>query len=478
MPTASNVRSPTSLRPWAYSAPSTTSPAAASPPAIGAATGVAGGRLDDARGCAGDVQHVGCHLEAIASRLAGGDAEPREGEAERAEHWVIGDDVPDVPRGPLALCQRSAMVAQGVVDRGGEVAGALRGGPLEHVSRHADLAAGVRCGLLEALDLTSCDDHLDVGGVGTAQLAQAIVRPGELVEAGVEGVLAEATEASRFLERRDDELVELLIDGDQRAGEQLGGPGRVRHRVLDPVQRHRPDAGRVQVGVGLSDEGPDGLAHEGDGPLGEHPLQVVEIACRVGRGEVGQEVAVAFAAAPGHLGSLRDVGPLLVAGERDRNSLPELATLVIVGETARRVAGRRASQIPADQVEGSGGQGVEACCPLASATTPESPGPPGLKNSAPIRVAVSGARWRITASEIIGPRGWSQSRGTATVAHSKPDSHCDHATAARTGSEDWSWPAAAGDTAVTTAPMIPSAATSATRKTKRVLIERSLSCLR
>ena len=63
--------------------------------------------------------------------------------------------------------------------------------------------------------------------------------------------------------------------------------------------------------------------------------------------------------------------------------------------------------------------------PAASRFTPSSrtcwtepAGPPGFTNIEPIRSSGRLARWRITASLILRPRGWSQSSGTRTFAHS------------------------------------------------------------
>ena len=49
--------------------------------------------------------------------------------------------------------------------------------------------------------------------------------------------------------------------------------------------------------------------------------------------------------------------------------------------------------------------------------TPPSPGPPGLKNSVPIRCAGSSAGRRATATLIFRPFGCDQSAGTRRVPH-------------------------------------------------------------
>ena len=50
--------------------------------------------------------------------------------------------------------------------------------------------------------------------------------------------------------------------------------------------------------------------------------------------------------------------------------------------------------------------------------TPDTPGPPGLKNNVPIRSPARLARCRITASVIFAPPGRAQSNGTGTRAQS------------------------------------------------------------
>src|SRR5262245_34235351 len=71
-----------------------------------------------------------------------------------------------------------------------------------------------------------------------------------------------------------------------------------------------------------------------------------------------------------------------------------------------------------------------------STPTPESPGPPGLKNIVPIRSSGSLARWRISASLIVRPLGRSQSSGTRIRAHFRSGpggSHSPQAIGAPTG---------------------------------------------
>jgi hypothetical protein len=53
-----------------------------------------------------------------------------------------------------------------------------------------------------------------------------------------------------------------------------------------------------------------------------------------------------------------------------------------------------------------------------TASTPDWPGPPGLKNSEPIRCSGRLARWRITARLSLRPFGRAQSNGTRTSAQS------------------------------------------------------------
>ena len=56
--------------------------------------------------------------------------------------------------------------------------------------------------------------------------------------------------------------------------------------------------------------------------------------------------------------------------------------------------------------------------------TPETPGPPGLRSSDPMRFWV--ALRRMTARSIVAPAGAAQSTGTFTDVHSKPWSHTVH----------------------------------------------------
>src|SRR3954463_11214085 len=60
---------------------------------------------------------------------------------------------------------------------------------------------------------------------------------------------------------------------------------------------------------------------------------------------------------------------------------------------------------------------------LGTVSTPESPGPPGLTNSEPIRCSGWLARWRITDKVICPEAGLAQSNGTGTVAHSSRGPH-------------------------------------------------------
>src|SRR3954451_20131465 len=61
--------------------------------------------------------------------------------------------------------------------------------------------------------------------------------------------------------------------------------------------------------------------------------------------------------------------------------------------------------------------------PARMKSTPELPGPPGLKNSDPIRFPGPLAICRMTARWILRPSGRDQSRGTRTRAHCRPSPH-------------------------------------------------------
>ena len=80
---------------------------------------------------------------------------------------------------------------------------------------------------------------------------------------------------------------------------------------------------------------------------------------------------------------------------------------------------------------------------LRTSSTPELPGPPGLKNIEPIRWSGLLARWRITESVIVGPPGRDQSSGTCTRAHCSPSPHAFQAMRSLTASAVGPGPAGA-----------------------------------
>ena len=95
----------------------------------------------------------------------------------------------------------------------------------------------------------------------------------------------------------------------------------------------------------------------------------------------------------------------------------------------------------------------------ATMSTPESPGPPGLTNSDPIRCAGRLARWRITDRVMDREPGWAQSKGTGTVAHSSCGPQDVQLTAG-----DAEAPAAAAVTGATVAAASPRAASAIARR--------------
>ena len=184
------------------------------------------------------------------------------------------------------------------------------------------------------------------------------------------------------------ELVEHPVGVGQPAGRhRLGGGG---DRVDETVQGHGPHPVGEQVGVGLADQGPEGLPEVGELAITDQLAQVVQVAGGVGDGDVGQQLAVHGAAALRQRDRLGQVAPLLGPGGGHRQVLPEAGPLVGVGEAAHRGASTgAAAEVPADDVEAALGKGVQggpaAKAAVSARQTPESPGPPGLTNSDPIR---------------------------------------------------------------------------------------------
>jgi hypothetical protein len=66
-----------------------------------------------------------------------------------------------------------------------------------------------------------------------------------------------------------------------------------------------------QVGVGLADQGAEGLPEVGEPAVTDQPAQMVQVAGGVGGGDMGQQLAAAFPAALGQLDRLGQVAPLL-----------------------------------------------------------------------------------------------------------------------------------------------------------------------
>jgi hypothetical protein len=134
------------------------------------------------------------------------------------------------------------------------------------------------------------------------------------------------------------ELPEHPVAVGQAAGQHRLGPGGGGDRVDDAVKGHGPHPVREQVGVGLADQGSEGLPEVGELPVADQPTQVVQVPGGVGGGDVGQQLAVAFAAALGQLDRLGQVPSLLGPGGGHRQAFPEGGPLAGPGEAGHRSA--------------------------------------------------------------------------------------------------------------------------------------------
>jgi hypothetical protein len=155
------------------------------------------------------------------------------------------------------------------------------------------------------------------------------------------------------------ELAEGRVGVGEALGQRRGGPGQEADRVLRAVQDHGPHPAGEQVGVGQADEGPGRLAEEGELAVAHQPTQVVQVPDGVGGGDVGQQLAVALAAALGELDGLGQVAPLLRASGGHGLVLPEGRPLGGVGKAADRGAAPGTAGVPADDVEAAPGLGVQ-----------------------------------------------------------------------------------------------------------------------
>jgi len=93
------------------------------------------------------------------------------------------------------------------------------------------------------------------------------------------------------------ELREHLVGVGHTACQHRLGAGGGGDRVDQAVQGHGAYPIGEQVGVGLADQGPEGLPEVGELPVTDQLAQMVQVAGGVGGGDVGQQLAVQGAAA-------------------------------------------------------------------------------------------------------------------------------------------------------------------------------------
>jgi hypothetical protein len=137
-----------------------------------------------------------------------------------------------------------------------------------------------------------------------------------------------------------------------------------RHRVDDAVQGHGPNPPWEQVGVGLADQGPVGLAEVAELPVADHLAKMIQVAGGVGGGDVGQ-YTVPRSTALRQLDRLGQVAALLRPGGGHWQAVPEVGPLAGVGEAAHRGAGAgAAADVPADDVEAAAGHRVQGLAAL------------------------------------------------------------------------------------------------------------------